>query len=147
LGSIGAVAAGAVILFTGWLPVDALVSLLIALLIGVSAVRLLRESVDVLLEATPAHIPLARVAEGLASIPGVASVHDLHVWTVTSGVVAMTGHAVVADLSRAQEVLSLAEQRMADLGIHHVTVQLEPERGCRESEPASTPLALGSHTR
>jgi cobalt-zinc-cadmium efflux system protein len=132
VGSVGAVGAGAVILFTRWTPVDALVSLAIAVLIGVSAFRLLRDSVDVLLEATPRHISLARVAAELESIDGVSDVHDLHVWTVTSGVVAMTGHAVVRDSSRSGDVLQTAAERLASLGVDHVTIQLEPERRCPE---------------
>jgi cobalt-zinc-cadmium efflux system protein len=132
LGSVGAVGAGAVILVTRWTPVDALVSLAIAALIGVSAFRLLRDSVDILLEATPRHISLARVAAELASIDGVSDVHDLHVWTVTSGVVAMTGHAVVRDTGRSGDVLRIAADRLARLGVDHVTIQLEPERRCPE---------------
>lgn len=134
LGSVGAVLAGGIIALTAWTPADAIVSAVIALLIALSAVRLLRDSVDVLLEATPRHISLARVAEELGSIPGVADVHDLHVWTVTSGVVAMTGHAVIADLAQGQAVLAAAAERMGRLGIGHVTVQLEPERKCEDCE-------------
>jgi cobalt-zinc-cadmium efflux system protein len=134
LGSVGAVLAGGIIALTAWTPADAIVSTVIALLIALSAVRLLRDSVDVLLEATPRHISLARVAEELGSIPGVADVHDLHVWTVTSGVVAMTGHAVVADLGRGREILAAAGERMARLGIGHVTVQLEPGGKCEDCE-------------
>ncbi len=133
LGSVGAVGAGVVILFTGWTAVDALASVAIALLIAVSSIRLLRESVDTLLEATPRHISLARVAEELESIDGVSDVHDLHVWTVTSGVVAMTGHAVVHDTSRSADVLQTASERLAGLGVHHVTIQLEPDRRCEEA--------------
>lgn len=132
LGSIGALGAGAVIALTGWTAADPIVSVGIALLILGAAWRLLSESVDVLLEATPRHIPLASVERALNTIPGVSDVHDLHVWTVTSGVVAMTGHAVVADPARTPEVLSTVERRMAGLGIHHVTMQLEMERTCRE---------------
>lgn len=132
LGSLGALGAGVVIALTGWMPVDALVSVAIAVLIGVSALRLLRDSVDVLLEATPRHISLADVARELESIAGVSDVHDLHVWTVTSGVVAMTGHAVLTDPGRSAEVLQTAVDRLAGLGIHHVTIQLEPERQCPE---------------
>ena len=98
----------------------------------VAAWRLVRESVDVLLEATPRHISLAAVERELATIPGLSHIHDLHVWTVTSGVVAMTGHAVLADLNRTPDVLSTVERRMAGFGIHHVTMQLEPVRSCRE---------------
>jgi cobalt-zinc-cadmium efflux system protein len=135
LGSAGAVLAGAVIALTGWTPADPLVSIVIALLILASAWRVLRDSVDVLLEATPRHISLARVERALQTIPGLSSVHDLHVWTVTSGLVAMTGHAVLDDPTRSAEVLAVVEHRMTDLGIHHVTVQLESEPGCRQTAP------------
>jgi len=127
LGSVGALAAAAIIALTGWTPADAVVSAVIALLIAVGAVRLLRDSVDVLLEATPRHISLERVADELDSIPGVRNVHDLHVWTVTSGVVAMTGHAVIADPGQSERILAAAADRMRQLGIGHVTFQLEPE--------------------
>lgn len=136
LGSVGAMAAGAIILLTGWRPADALISVAIALLILIGAWRLVRESVDVLLEATPRHISLGEVQAGIASIPGVADVHDLHVWTVTSGVVAMSGHAVVGDPGQNQRVLEAVQQRMAGLGIHHVTMQIERAgEGCPEREP------------
>jgi cobalt-zinc-cadmium efflux system protein len=127
LGSVGALAAAAIIALTGWTPADAVVSAVIALLIAVGAVRLLRDSVDVLLEATPRHISLERVADELDSIPGVSNVHDLHVWTVTSGVVAMTGHAVIADPGQSERILAAAADRMGRLGIGHVTFQLEPD--------------------
>jgi cobalt-zinc-cadmium efflux system protein len=134
LGSVGAVAAGGIMALTGWTPADAIVSAVIALLIALSAVRLLRDGVDVLLEATPRHIPLERVAEELRSIPGVSDVHDLHVWTVTSGVVAMTGHAVIADPGGGREILAAAADRMQRLGIAHVTFQLEPEEKCEDCQ-------------
>jgi cobalt-zinc-cadmium efflux system protein len=127
LGSVGVLAAAAIIALTGWIPADAVVSAVIALLIAVGAVRLLRDSVDVLLEATPRHISLERVADELDSIPGVSNVHDLHVWTVTSGVVAMTGHAVIADPGQSERILAAAADRMRQLGIGHVTFQLEPD--------------------
>lgn len=130
LGSIGAMTAGAVILLTGWTLADPLISLLIAILILVGAVRLVRESVDVLLEATPPHIDLNEVANAIAAIPGVVQVHDLHVWTVTSGVVAMSGHAVVCEAEQNQRVLAAVQERMTDLGIDHVTVQIENDVSC-----------------
>ncbi len=135
LGSVGAMTAGAIILLTGWTLADPLISVAIALLILVGAWRLLRESVDVLLEATPQHIALGDVERHIASIPGVADVHDLHVWTVTSGVVAMSGHAVVGDPGQNQRVLGAVQHRMADLGIHHVTMQIERAgEGCPDGE-------------
>jgi cobalt-zinc-cadmium efflux system protein len=130
LGSLAALVAGAIILATGWTPADPLLSLAISLLVLVSAWRLVRESVDVLLEAAPAHIPLAAVHDRLASVPGVSSVHDLHVWTVTSGIVAMSGHLVVRDPATNQRVLEAAQERMTALGIQHVTVQMEQDPTC-----------------
>lgn len=134
LGSIGAMTAGAVILLTGWMLADPIISIGIALLILVGAWRLVRESVDVLLEATPRHIALGDVEYRIISIPGVSEVHDLHVWTLTSGVLAMSGHAVVGDLRQGQRVIETVQSRMADLGIRHVTMQIEDRSGC-PSEP------------
>ena len=133
LGSIGTIVAGLVILFTGWVAADAVVSAVIALLVAASAVRLLRESVDVLLEATPRHIALDEVAAELVALDGVSDVHDLHVWTLTSGVVAMTGHAVLDDPDRRGDVLGAAAARMRRMGIQHVTIQLETEGRCPEA--------------
>lgn len=130
LGSLAAVVAGVLILAIRWTPADPILSLAISLLVLVSAGRLVRESVDVLLETAPAHIPLAAVHERLASVPGVSSVHDLHVWTVTSGVVAMSGHLVVRDPGDHQRVLEQVQDRMGEFGIGHVTVQVEREQVC-----------------
>ena len=130
LGSIGVIVAGLIVLLTGWIPADALVSLGIGALILVGAWRLVKESVDVLLEATPRHIVLANVHEQLATVPGVGSVHDLHVWTVTSGVVAMSGHLVVAEPGEHQRVLEAVQERMRRLGIGHVTIQIERDAIC-----------------
>src|SRR6059036_531383 len=130
LGSVGAVAAGVIILATGWVRVDPLISLLISLLILGSAWRLVKESTDVLLEAAPAHIALSDVHDCIASIPGVASVHDLHVWTVTSGVIAMSGHLVVQNPVDNQRVLEAVQARLGGMGIGHVTVQMERDPTC-----------------
>jgi cobalt-zinc-cadmium efflux system protein len=130
LGSVGAMTAGIVILLTGWVLADPIISLGIAALILVGAWRLLRESTDVLLEATPRHIALGDVSSGILGVSGVDDVHDLHVWTLTSGVVAMSGHAVVPDPSQGQTVLEEVQRRMGDLGIHHVTLQIEREHTC-----------------
>lgn len=129
-GSLGTLLAAVVIFFSGWQPADPLISLVIGALILRSAWQLTRESVDVLLEATPAHISLSEVHRCVASLPGVASVHDLHVWTLTSGVVAMSGHLVVRNPADHQSTLEAVQGRMAALGIHHVTVQMEAARTC-----------------
>ena len=130
LGALGTLAAAGMILVTGQPVADPIVSVLIALLILHGAWRLTRESVDVLLEATPAHISLPEVHGRIASLPGVTSVHDLHVWTVTSGIVAMSGHLVVANPADNQRILEAVQGRMEDLGIRHVTVQMEKDLTC-----------------
>ena len=130
LGSGGALAAGAIILATGWVAADPLTSILISLLILASAWRLVKESADVLLEAAPAHIALSEVHDRIATVPGVASVHDLHVWTVTSGIIAMSGHLVVQNPGDNQRVLEAVQDRLGDMGIGHVTVQMERDQTC-----------------
>jgi len=129
-GSVGALIAGVVVLTSGWVMADPLISVLIGGLVLVSAWRLVKESTDVLLEATPRHIALSDVHERIASVPGVESVHDLHLWTVTSGVVAMSGHLVVKNPTDNQPVLEAVQGRMRALGIAHVTVQMEKEPTC-----------------
>ena len=130
LGSVGALAAGGIVVATGWVLADPLISVLITLLVLGSAWRLIKESTDILMEATPNHIALGDVHDRIASVPGVDSVHDLHVWTVTSGVVAMSGHLVVRNPTDNQPVLEAVQDRMRALGINHVTVQMEREETC-----------------
>src|SRR2546427_435695 len=95
-----------------------------------SAWRLVKESADVLLEAAPAHIALSEVHNCIATVPGVASIHDLHVWTVTSGVIAMSGHLVVQNPADNQRVLEAVQDRLGGMGIRHVTVQMERDQTC-----------------
>src|SRR5205809_651507 len=130
LGSVGALTAGALVLTTGWTLADPLISVLVTLLVLGSAWRLIKESTDVLMEATPDHIALGDVHDRIASVPGVDSVHDHPVGTVTSGVVAMSGHLVVRNPTDNQPVLEAVQDRMRALGIHHVTVQMEREPTC-----------------
>lgn len=135
LGSVGTVVAAVVVRATGWLPADPLASLLVTLLVMRSAWRLVRESVEVLLEATPSHISLGSVRGRLEAIAGIESVHDLHVWTVTSGLVAMSAHAIVRDPRENQQVLESAVAAMRGMGIDHVTVQLERQEMCGDMHP------------
>lgn len=135
LGSIGTVAAGATIRFTGWQAADPIASILVTLLIVRSSWHLVRESVDVLLEATPSHISLGAVRDALSRVEGVSAVHDLHVWTVTSGMVAMSVHAVVPREADHQRVLRDAVAAMREFGILHCTVQIEGEPMCDNGHP------------
>jgi len=125
LGSVGTIVAALLVRFTGWSAADPVASIIVTALIVRGAWRLVRESVDVLLESTPAHIPLGAVRAQLERIPGIESVHDLHVWTVTSGVIAMSAHAIVREPDRQQHVLEHVYDAMRLFGIEHVTVQLE----------------------
>ena len=125
LGSVGTVAAALIVRSTGWVLADPIASLLMSALVLRGAWQLVRESVDVLLEATPAHIQLDGVRAQLEAIPGIESVHDLHVWTVTPGMVAMSAHALVREPERHQHVLEHVHDAMRLFGIEHVTIQLE----------------------
>jgi cobalt-zinc-cadmium efflux system protein len=121
----GTLVAAILIRFSGWLIADPLASILTTLIITAGAWRLVRESVDILLESTPAHIPLPSVRAQLEAIPGIESVHDLHVWAVNPKMIAMSAHAVVREAARHQHVLEHIHSAMRLFGIEHVTVQLE----------------------
>ena len=125
LASGGTIVAAIIVRTSGWVIADPIASLISTVLIVGSAWRLVREAVDVLLEAAPPHIALEAVRGRLQSIPGVESVHDLHVWTVTSGIVAMSVHAIVRQPEHHQDVLERAHDLCQEMGIQHVTVQLE----------------------
>jgi cobalt-zinc-cadmium efflux system protein len=132
LGSVGALGAAAVIMLTGWTLADPIISIGLALLILIGAWRLLRESTDILLEGVPGHVSMVEVQQRMLGVAGVTGIHDLHVWTVTSGMVAMSGHAIVPELASHPEVLEGIRIEMARLGIAHVTIQLEVQHECEE---------------
>jgi len=127
LASVGTLVAAVLIRYTGWLMADPIASILTTVLIISGAWRLVRESVDILLESTPAHIPLPAVRSQLEAIPGIESVHDLHVWAVTPAVVAMSAHCIVRQPEQNQHVLEHVHDAMRLFGIDHVTIQLERE--------------------
>ncbi len=132
LGSVGAIAGGALVWAFGWYWADPAVSVLIGLLVIYASWGLLRESVSVLLEGTPSHIDLHEVRAAMVQVDGVEAVHDLHVWTITSGMEAMSGHVIVGD-SRRDDILAELHRLLHDrFGLHHLTIQLEP-RGFKES--------------
>lgn len=125
LGSVGAMVAGVVILATGWTLADPIVSVVIALLILVSAWKLVREATEVLLEAAPRHIDVPEVVDDLRDIDGLHQVHDVHVWTLTSGFVALSAHGVIDDPAEHGRILGEIQARMRARGIDHVTFQIE----------------------
>ena len=110
LGSVAALVAGAVIMWTGWMPIDPLLSLLICLLVLTSSLGLLREVLRALLEGVPAHLSVEQIGKSLAAVPGVLSVHDLHVWTLSSNRIALSAHLVVNTFEQWPEILAAARR-------------------------------------
>ncbi len=128
LSSGGVLLAAVIIGLTGWNRADPIAAGGIALVIAVGAVGLVREAVDVLLEATPAGIVLEEVSRAIARVPGVIEVHDLHVWSITTGLPALSGHVKVDDSRRADtdQMLNRIKQTVRDrFGIVHTTLQIE----------------------
>jgi cobalt-zinc-cadmium efflux system protein len=126
LGSLGAILAGILILTRGWMLADPVISVVIAALILVGAWRLVREAADVLLEGAPRDLDMEELVEDLRSIDGLEELHDIHVWTLTSGFVAMSGHGVIDDLGMHRRILDEINEKLNRRGISHVTFQLEP---------------------
>jgi cobalt-zinc-cadmium efflux system protein len=128
LSSLAALLAAGVVLATGWTSADPLASMLIALFIVPRTWGLLRQAVNVLLEGTPPHLELTQIEAAMCAVPGVRRVHDLHVWTLTSGREAMSAHVVVDDVSQSERLLERLHAVLhARFGIDHTTVQLESE--------------------
>jgi len=126
LGSVAAIAAGVLIVAFGWLWADALCSILISGIIIFGAWRLVSDSVNILLEGTPRHIDFARVEEVLLATDGVTGVHDLHVWTISSGIDALSAHINHADAVSHSDLLAAVRDRLNEnFGIGHLTIQME----------------------
>jgi len=135
LGSLGTIVAGALILWTGWYWADPATSMVIGILILFSSFSLVRESMDILMQATPRHLNLAEVQRTLETVAGVAQVHDLHIWTLTSGLFTLTAHVVVNGAHDHHTLLNALEQTIQErFGIDHITIQLEP-RDRQKGEP------------
>ncbi len=131
LGSVGAILASLVILFWKAYWADPAISVLVSFLILYSAWKLVKDAVLVLLEGTPSHVNLAAMKQALCKVAGVDSVHDLHVWTLTAGVHAMTCHAVVAQANGRRRILEqLISVSREQFNILHATIQIEHENPC-----------------
>jgi cobalt-zinc-cadmium efflux system protein len=125
------IAGGIIIAVTGWKIADPLIAVMIGIIILWGAVGLVRESTDILLETVPKHIPLDKVSEAIKSVPGVVELHDLHVWTITSGIYALSTHILIEDqmLSRAADITSALNRKLEQqFNITHTTFQLENEK-------------------
>jgi cobalt-zinc-cadmium efflux system protein len=130
LGSVAALVSGVVILLSGWTAIDPLASLLICALIAVSALRLTRESLHALMEGVPRGLSVEAIGREMASVEGVLSVHDLHVWMLSGTRTALSAHVVVASMAHWERTLSALQERLREkFRIDHVTLQ--PESGAR----------------
>lgn len=140
LGSVGAIIAGIILLTTGWRYADPLFAAGVGLFILPRTWLLLRSALDVLFEGTPAHVQMTDVQRAILAVPGVWSVHDLHIWTVTSGFVALSGHVEVAESVDRDEVLvQLRSALHTQFDISHVTIQVENERLAHELDQECFP--------
>ncbi len=140
-GSIAALTSGAVIVFSDWYPIDPLLSFVIGALILVSTIRMLRDALHVLMEGVPLEIDLPEVGQALAQVPGVNSVHDLHVWTIASGQIALSAHVDVDTLDHwpatLERIRSVARSRFS---IEHVTIQPELAGGINPEREVVIPI-------
>ena len=135
LGSLGVILAALVVMFTGWRLADPIIGAGIGLFIVPRTWILLKEATSVLLEATPAHVDVEKLTERLRAIPGVITLHHLHVWTITSGLDAMSVHLVADDGASERDILALAQELAAkEFGLGHATIQVERSKEA-EAEP------------
>jgi len=135
ISSLGVITGGIIIMTTGWGIVDPIMAVLIGCIILWGAVRLIRESADILLEAAPKHVRIEEVNRMILGIPGVEDVHDMHIWTITSGIIALSAHLIIEDqtVANSGEISRAVNKELARLfNITHTTLQLECERceGC-----------------
>lgn len=147
LSSVGVVIGGLIILYTGWNLIDPILSILISLVIMYGAWALVKESVNILLESVPAHVDIEEVASHLQKIEGVREAYHIHVWTITSGVYAMSAHIVIDDqlVSRNRELLDQIDDLIArKFRILHSTFQIECEK-CDIDQVCSLPTRVRSH--
>ena len=146
LGSVGVIVAALIIRFTGWPYADPLFGVGIGLFILPRTWLLLKETVGILLEGTPSHIDLGEVERAVRAVPGVEGVHDLHVWTITSGREAMTGHVRVTPQAAPADILDTVKRILRErFALSHATIQVET-RAAWEADPpcdAGLPSASG----
>ena len=130
ISSVGVIAGGILIFYTGWYPADPLISIFIGILILRGAYGLLKESIDIFLEATPKDINPEEIIAELRKIEGVKAVHHLHLWTITSGIYALSAHVLIDDLltSKSANILKEIETLLKEnYNMEHTTIQFESE--------------------
>lgn len=130
ISSVGVIIAGIIILLTGWYIADTIMALVIGIIILWGAGKIVIEAADILLEAVPKHITTASVIDSIKGIPGVNETHDVHIWTITSNIYALSAHLVIDDqmVSESVEIVRVVRQELAQrFNISHTTLQLECE--------------------
>jgi cobalt-zinc-cadmium efflux system protein len=130
MSSVGVVIGGVIIYFTGWYVVDPILAVVIGVIILWGAVRIVREAGDILLESVPAHVQIDEVAAAVKSVPGVEDMHDIHIWTITSGIYALSAHLSITDrtVSQSCDILTRVNRVLEEnFNITHTTLQLECE--------------------
>lgn len=144
ISSVGVIIGAVIISATGWYLIDPILSILIAIGIIIGSVGLVKESVDILLESVPSHISVEAVADAISTIPGVRGAYHIHVWTITSGVHALSAHVVIDDqmVSGSRALLDSIRSLLADrFRIAHSTIQLECRR-CDDDGICSLPMDI-----
>jgi cobalt-zinc-cadmium efflux system protein len=134
LGSLGVIVAALIVMFTGWELADPIIGAGIGLFIVPRTWSLMKQAIHILMEGTPPEIDVSLLEDTIKGIPGVAAIHDLHVWTITSGVDSMSCHVVIADMARAREtLLEINEMMKTKFTLTHTTIQIE-DQAMREAE-------------
>jgi cobalt-zinc-cadmium efflux system protein len=143
ISSMGVIIAGVIILLTGWYVADTIAAIVIGIIVLWGAGKIVREAVDILLEAVPKHIEMAEVLDIIKSVSGVNEIHDIHIWTITSNIYALSAHLVIDDqmVSKSIEIVREVRHELAQhFNISHTTLQLE----C-ESCPSGLVCEIGRH--
>lgn len=134
LGSVGAIAAAVIMMLTDWYYADPIISVIIGVLVLLSSFRLLKETVSVLLEAVPPHLDALKIKQAMLGVARVEEVYDLHIWTVSSGFLSMSGHVVIDKDASSDDVLRALEAVLSrQFGLTHTTIQIERERRAPEN--------------
>lgn len=131
ISSVGVIIGGIIITFTGWYTADPVIAVFIGIIILWGAVRIVRESTNILLEAVPKHIQTDDVIETMRNVPGVEEVHDIHIWTITSGIHALSAHLTIEEqtISQSAEIVQAVNKALSEnFNITHTTLQLECEK-------------------
>jgi cobalt-zinc-cadmium efflux system protein len=142
ISSVGVIIAAVIIWRTGWMWVDPLMSVMIGVLILISSWRVLKSSLHILVEGVPEGMSIVEVGQVMSEVAGVDEVHDLHVWSLCSGHVALSAHVVTANqpLTESDGLMAELKHRLHKLGIEHTTIQFECA-ACGQGRTLSTPIS------